>query len=53
MEEMDESKLILQMKVSEFRIDIVYDPKLAGVPKIAIECDGAKYHSSREAYLHD
>jgi hypothetical protein len=23
------------------------------VPKIAIECDGAKYHSSREAYLHD
>lgn len=24
-----------------------------GVPKIAIECDGAKYHSSREAYLHD
>lgn len=51
--EVDESKLILQMKVSEFRIDIVYDPKIAGVPKIAIECDGAKYHSSREAYLHD
>jgi transcription elongation GreA/GreB family factor len=41
------------MKVSEFRIDIVYDPQIAGVPKIAIECDGAKYHSSREAYLHD
>lgn len=52
-DEVDESKLILQMKVSEFRIDIVYDPKIAGVPKIAIECDGAKYHSSREAYLHD
>lgn len=52
-DEMDESKLIPQMKVSEFRIDIVYDPKIAGVPKIAIECDGAKYHSSREAYLHD
>ncbi|MCH6199020.1 AAA domain-containing protein [Aquiflexum sp. LQ15W] len=52
-DEVDESKLIPQMKVSEFRIDIVYDPKLAGVPKIAIECDGAKYHSSREAYLHD
>jgi superfamily I DNA and/or RNA helicase/transcription elongation GreA/GreB family factor/very-short-patch-repair endonuclease len=51
--QVDESKLILQMKVSEFRIDIVYDPKIAGVPKIAIECDGAKYHSSREAYLHD
>lgn len=52
-DEVDESKLIPQMKVSEFRIDIVYDPKIAGVPKIAIECDGAKYHSSREAYLHD
>lgn len=52
-DEIDESKLIPQMKVSEFRIDIVYDPKIAGVPKIAIECDGAKYHSSREAYLHD
>jgi superfamily I DNA and/or RNA helicase/transcription elongation GreA/GreB family factor/very-short-patch-repair endonuclease len=51
--EVDESKLIPQMKVSEFRIDIVYDPKIEGVPKIAIECDGAKYHSSREAYLHD
>jgi very-short-patch-repair endonuclease len=49
----DKSKLIPQMKVSEFRIDIVYDPKILGVPKIAIECDGAKYHSSREAYLHD
>lgn len=52
-DEVDETKLIPQMKVSEFRIDIVYDPKIAGVPKIAIECDGAKYHSSREAYLHD
>jgi very-short-patch-repair endonuclease len=51
--EVDESKLTPQMKVSEFRIDIVYDPKISGVPKIAIECDGAKYHSSREAYLHD
>ena len=45
--------LIPQLKVSEFRIDLVYDPKIAGVPKIAIECDGAKYHSSREAYLYD
>ncbi len=52
-DEVEESKLFPQMKVSEFRIDIVYDPKIAGVPKIAIECDGAKYHSSREAYLHD
>lgn len=46
-------KLISQFKFAEFRIDIVYDPKINGVPKIAIECDGAKYHSSREAYLYD
>ena len=45
--------LIPQFKVSEFRIDLVYDSKIIGVPKIAIECDGAKYHSSREAYLYD
>ncbi len=46
-------KLIPQLQFAGFRIDIVYDPKLIGVPKIAIECDGAKYHSSREAYLYD
>ncbi len=46
-------KLIPQLQFAGFRIDIVYDPKKVGVPKIAIECDGAKYHSSREAYLYD
>jgi very-short-patch-repair endonuclease len=46
-------KLIPQLQFAGFRIDIVYDPKMVGVPKIAIECDGAKYHSSREAYLYD
>lgn len=46
-------KLIPQLQFAGFRIDIVYDPKVFGVPKVAIECDGAKYHSSREAYLHD
>ena len=46
-------KLIPQLQFAGFRIDIVYDPKIVGVPKVAIECDGAKYHSSREAYLHD
>jgi superfamily I DNA and/or RNA helicase/transcription elongation GreA/GreB family factor/very-short-patch-repair endonuclease len=52
-DELGAEKLIPQLKVSEFRIDLVYDPKIIGVPKIAIECDGAKYHSSREAYLYD
>lgn len=46
-------KLIPQLQFAGFRIDIVYDPKKVGVPKIAIECDGAKFHSSREAYLYD
>lgn len=46
-------KLIPQLQFAGFRIDIVYDPKVVGVPKVAIECDGAKYHSSREAYLYD
>jgi len=46
-------RLIPQLQFAGFRIDIVYDPKKVGVPKIAIECDGAKYHSSREAYLYD
>lgn len=46
-------KLIPQLQFAGFRIDIVYDPKVVGVPKVAIECDGAKYHSSKEAYLYD
>lgn len=46
-------KLIPQLQFAGFRIDIVYDPKVVGIPKVAIECDGAKYHSSREAYLYD
>jgi superfamily I DNA and/or RNA helicase/very-short-patch-repair endonuclease len=49
----DPLKLHTQYKVSEFRIDIVYDPQVEGYPKIAIECDGADYHSSPEAYLYD
>jgi superfamily I DNA and/or RNA helicase/transcription elongation GreA/GreB family factor/very-short-patch-repair endonuclease len=52
-DELGDKNIIPQLKVSEFRIDIVYDPKIVGVPKIAIECDGAKYHSSKEAYLYD
>lgn len=52
-ERLGTQKLIPQMQFAGFRIDIVYDPQIPGVPRIAIECDGAKYHSSREAYLHD
>lgn len=43
----------LQYKVGGFRIDMVIDLKMPGIPKIALECDGAKFHSSEEAYLYD
>ena len=49
----DETKIIPQLQFAGFRIDLVYDSKIIGVPKIAIECDGAAYHSSQEAYLYD
>lgn len=49
----DASQLIPQFQFAGFRLDIVYDSGQAGTPKVAIECDGAKYHSSEEAYLHD
>ncbi|RYZ17087.1 MAG: DUF559 domain-containing protein [Sphingobacteriales bacterium] len=42
-----------QYKVGGFRIDIVINSKRTGKPLIAIECDGAKYHSSPEAYAWD
>ena len=52
-EHFDEEKIIPQLQFAGFRIDLVYDTKKVGIPKIAIECDGAAYHSSQEAYLHD
>lgn len=52
-EHFDEDKIIPQFAFAGFRIDLVYDSKNSNIPKIAIECDGAAYHSSQEAYLHD
>ncbi|MCK0147245.1 AAA domain-containing protein [Arenibacter sp. F26102] len=52
-EHFDETNIIPQLQFAGFRIDMVYDTKHIGLPKIAIECDGAAYHSSQEAYLHD
>lgn len=52
-EHFEEGKIIPQLQFAGFRIDLVYDTKKVGIPKIAIECDGAAYHSSQEAYLHD
>lgn len=47
------SRIILQYKLGGFRIDIAIISKLTGTPIVAIECDGAKYHSSAEAYAWD
>jgi len=49
----EKQHIIPQYKVGGFRIDLVIDFNLPGVSKIAIECDGAKYHSSNQAYLYD
>ncbi len=46
-------KIEPQHKFAGFRIDLVYRSSNPHVKPIAIECDGAKYHSSEEAYLHD
>lgn len=52
-ENFKEKDIFPQFKFAGFRIDIVIDSKIKGIPRIAIECDGAAYHSSREAYLYD
>lgn len=48
-----ENRLILQYKCGGFRIDIAILSRYRNKPIIAIECDGASYHSSNEAYLWD
>jgi very-short-patch-repair endonuclease len=42
-----------QEQDSGFRIDIVIKPKDQPHLKIAIECDGATYHSDYDSYLYD
>jgi hypothetical protein len=42
-----------QYKIGGFRIDLVIKSTITMKPIIAIECDGAEYHSSNEAYAWD
>jgi very-short-patch-repair endonuclease len=49
----DPGHIVPQLQFAGFRIDLVFDTKIPGKPRIAIECDGSNYHSSQEAYLHD
>lgn len=51
-ERIGQHRLQQQYKIGGFRIDIIVKSE-TGKPIIAIECDGAKYHSSNEAYAWD
>ncbi len=48
-----ENRIQQQYKIGGFRIDLVIKSKITMKPIIAIECDGAEYHSSNEAYAWD
>jgi transcription elongation GreA/GreB family factor len=48
-----EDKVAAPFQFAGFNIDILFDSKVDGAPKLAIECDGSKKHDQREAYLHD
>lgn len=52
-EHIKKERIEVQYKCGGFRIDFVIKAKKDGRPIIAIECDGAKYHSSEEAYAYD
>jgi very-short-patch-repair endonuclease len=49
----DPQRITQQFQIGGFRIDIVIKSQKSGLPVIALECDGAKYHSSNEAYSWD
>ncbi|MDP2363874.1 MAG: AAA domain-containing protein, partial [Ignavibacteria bacterium] len=52
-EYIEAKRIVTQYKVGGFRIDIVITPLNGKTKPIAIECDGAAYHSSLEAYAWD
>ncbi|MBO9658969.1 MAG: hypothetical protein J7527_09095, partial [Chitinophagaceae bacterium] len=52
-EKIGEHRVKQQYQVGGFRIDLVVLPEKPDGSLIAIECDGAKYHSSQEAYAWD
>jgi very-short-patch-repair endonuclease len=52
-EKIGQDRILQQHRVGGFRIDLVILSEKTRKPYIAIECDGAKYHSSNEAYSWD
>lgn len=49
----DPNRIEVQYKCAGFRIDMIVKSEIDNKPIIAIECDGASYHSSNEAYAWD
>ena len=50
----DKERIVLQYKCGGFRIDMVILPKNSeSNQKLAIECDGAAYHSDEISWHHD
>lgn len=49
----EKDRIFMQYPFGGFRIDFVIKPKNTEKPLIALECDGAAYHSSEEAYSYD
>ena len=52
-EQIGQDRIQQQYKIGGFRLDMVVRSERTGLPIIAIECDGARYHSSNEAYAWD
>ncbi len=52
-EHIGQERIVQQYRVGGFRIDMVVLSKITNQPVIALECDGAAFHSSTEAYAWD
>jgi len=52
-EKIGDARIQQQFRIGGFRIDLIIKSKVTGKPFIAIECDGAKYHNSNEAWAWD
>jgi very-short-patch-repair endonuclease len=52
-EKIGQNRLEQQYRIGGFKIDLIIKSEKRGEPFIAIECDGAKFHSSNEAYAWD
>lgn len=45
--------LKINQRLTEYKIDLIFDPLIKELEKIAIECDASAEHDSHEAYLYD